>query len=134
MKKFALSAIVVLSFVFYAFQKKKETIFLPQQKIAPETSLGRYKDGEYLGSEVDAYYGIVQVKVKITGGKITQVQFVQYPSDQQTSKRINDEATPILAQEAIIAQNEQVEIVSGATQTSGAFRESLKTALDKARA
>lgn len=91
-----------------------------------------YRDGEYTGDVADAYYGNIQVKLVISGGKILDVQFLQYPNDRGNSIEINTQAMPYLKQEAIQAQSDQVEIVSGATQTSLAFRESLKSALARA--
>lgn len=92
-----------------------------------------FKDGEYTGDTVDAYYGNVQVKAVISRGKITDVQFLQYPNDRRTSIEINTMAMPYLKQEAIQAQIAQVDIVSGATQTSLAFQKSLQAAFNKAK-
>lgn len=94
--------------------------------------MSKYKDGTYTGDVADAFYGYVQVKVTISGGKITDVQFLQYPNDRQTSVYINSQAIPYLKQEAIAAQSANVAGVSGATQTSRAFIESLQSALNKA--
>lgn len=91
-----------------------------------------YKDGSYTGSVADAYYGNVQVKVTISGGKMTDVQFVQYPNTHQTSVIINKQAMPYLQQEAIQAQSSNVQIISGATFTSQAFQQSLQSALSQA--
>ncbi|HEX3096025.1 MAG TPA: hypothetical protein VHQ20_02810, partial [Patescibacteria group bacterium] len=44
---------------------------------APPVSAGKYKDGTYTGSVADAYYGNIQVKAIISGGKITDVIFLQ---------------------------------------------------------
>ena len=88
--------------------------------------------GTYTGAAVDAYYGTVQVQATVSCGKLTDVRFLQYPSDRSTSQQINDYAMPILRQEAIAAQSAQVDAVSGATHTSGAFVQSLASALAKA--
>jgi uncharacterized protein with FMN-binding domain len=92
-----------------------------------------YKDGTYTGDPADAFYGNIQVKTTISGGKITNVQFLQAPNDRGTSIEINSQADPILAQEAIQAQNANVDIVSGATDSSQAFVQSLQSALDQAK-
>ncbi len=92
-----------------------------------------YRNGTYLGVSADAYYGRVQVAAIIEGGYITHIQFLDFPQEQDTSKAINGMAVPILEQEAIAAQSAEVDIVSGATQTSRAFRESLASALVKAK-
>lgn len=99
----------------------------------PTSALG-YKDGIYAGNVADAFYGNIQVKAIIAGGKITDVQFLQYPNDRSTSIEINQQAMPFLKQEAIQAQSANVDIISGATDSSRAFRESLQSALDQAKA
>lgn len=94
--------------------------------------MGKYKDGTYTGSVADAFYGPLQVQVIISGGKITDVNFLQYPNDRQTSIEINTQAMPYLKQEAIQAQSANVAGVTGATQSSRAFIESLTSALNQA--
>lgn len=96
------------------------------------TSTGAYKDGSYTGSTEDAYYGNVQVKATISGGKLTSVTFLDYPHTHQTSVYINQQAMPYLQQEAIKAQSANVNIISGATYTSQAFIQSLSNALSQA--
>lgn len=110
---------------------------IPQSGMMSGTNMGMgmmnsYKDGTYVGNVSDAFYGYVQVQVTISGGKITDVQFLQYPNDRNTSVYINQQAMPYLKQEAIAAQSANVAGVSGATQTSRAFIESLQSALNKA--
>lgn len=94
---------------------------------------GQYRDGEFTGNAADAFYGLIQVKAIISGGKIIDVQFLQYPNDRSTSIEINTQAMPMLKQEAIIAQNSNVDIISGATDSSRAFIESLGNALVQAK-
>lgn len=98
----------------------------------PPVQQGQYKDGAYTGSAADAFYGNIQVQVTISGGRITDVQFLQYPNDRSTSIAINSQAMPYLKQEAIQAQSANVDIVSGATDSSQAFQESLQSALAQA--
>ena len=92
-----------------------------------------YADGTYTGSQADAYYGTVQVQATIQNGVLADVSFLQYPSDRRTSQSINGLAMPILKSEAIQAQNANVNIVSGATDTSMAFQQSLADALTQAK-
>jgi uncharacterized protein with FMN-binding domain len=93
------------------------------------TNTGKYKNGTYSGPVVDAYYGNVQVSAVVQNGALADVQFLQYPSDRSTSVRINSQAMPRLKSEAIQAQSASVNGVSGATATSGAFKQSLSAAL-----
>ena len=99
----------------------------------PAVAAGQYKDGQYTGPKVDAYWGQVQVEAIVQNGQITDVRFLQYPSDRRTSQRINSIVMPYLQTEAIQAQNANVDLISGATLTSEAFTESLQAALAGAR-
>lgn len=91
-----------------------------------------YKDGTYTGPSENAFYGNVQVQVTISGGKITNVKFLDHPQDNPNSIAINQQAMPYLQQEAIQAQTANVNIISGATDTSQAFIQSLSIALNQA--
>jgi len=104
----------------------------PATGISPTATSGQYKDGTYTGSVADAYYGNVQVQAVIQNGVIADVQFLQYPSDNGTSAGISQRSMPLLKSEAISAQSAAVDIISGATQTSQAFQQSLTAALSQA--
>ncbi len=93
-----------------------------------------YKNGSYTGSVADAHWGYIQVKAIIQNGKITDVQFLQYPNDHNRSVMINEYADPQLTSEAIQAQNANVDIITGATDSSEAFIQSLSDALVQAKA
>ena len=98
------------------------------------TSGSTYKNGTYTGNLADAQWGLVQIKTVIQNGKITSVQFLQYPNERSRSVEINSYADPILVNEAIQAQSANVDVVSGATDTSEAFIQSLSNALSQAQA
>jgi uncharacterized protein with FMN-binding domain len=98
----------------------------------PAANVGLYKDGTYTSPVVDAYYGNVQIAINVSGGRLTDVSFLQYPSDRRTSQQINSRAMPALKSEAIAAQSAKVDMVSGATATSQAFAQSLSTVLAQA--
>ncbi len=102
--------------------------------VSGATPKGQYNNGTYMGSVADAYYGLVQVQVVVSGGKITDVVFIQYPNDRSTSRYLSGMAMPILKSEVIQAQNANVDAVSGASATSAAFQESLTSALTQAKA
>ncbi len=108
-------------------------VHTPTPTPTPTKNLGQYKDGQYTGVVADAYYGNVQVRATIQSGRITAVDFLDYPQDRRTSIEINNYAMPYLQQEAIQAQSAQVDIVSGATATSEAFKVSLASALSQAK-
>jgi uncharacterized protein with FMN-binding domain len=104
----------------------------PRPSAVPVRPSG-FRDGSYTGDVADAFYGNIQVRAVISGGRLTDVQFLQYPSDRRTSVEINTQAMPYLKAEALQAQSSQVDIVSGATDSSLAFIQSLGSALSQAR-
>ena len=144
-KKIAVASFVAIVFVVYSFHQRNEasravaqTAHVSSSSSLPTTSTTtqaqtQYKDGSYTGKSSDALYGYIQVKATISGGKLTNVTFLDYPQDQRNSIEINNAAMPLLKQQAISSQSAQVDGVSGATDTSQAFVESLGDALSQAR-
>lgn len=77
-------------------------------------------------------WGDVQLRVKLSGGTIVDVQALRLPGDNSHSAALSRDAAPKLRAEALQAQNAQIDLVSGATLTSESYIESLQGALDKA--
>ena len=156
LKKLGISLFVIVLFIVYSVQQRSSANKAPVPATAGATSSGPsssnlsvvtsgtsgnassssttadYKDGTYTGMRADAFYGYIQVQATVSSGKITDITFLEYPNDHHESVKINQRAMPLLKQEAISAQSAAVDGVSGATDTSQAFIESLKTALSKA--
>lgn len=84
------------------------------------------------GSVAQTRFGPVQVRIVVSGGKITDVQAVQVPNGNHHDAAINSHAVPILREEALAAQSADIDTVSGATITSDAYRQSLQAAIDAA--
>jgi uncharacterized protein with FMN-binding domain len=91
-----------------------------------------YKDGQYTGQDFPNQFGDTQVKVTISGGRITDVQAVQLPFDRPRSAEISQYASPRLHDEVLQAQSAQIDSLSGATYTSDAYAQSVQSALDQA--
>ena len=106
---------------------------VPVKKQIVSKIVGMYTDGTYTGNSADAYYGNIKVQAVIKNGKLADVIFLDHPQDRMHSIQVNNYAMPILKQEAIGAQNANVNTVSGASFSSGAFRESLGNALSQAK-
>ncbi|SRR5258708_11846336 len=139
MKKALLSVAVIAVFAVYTLIHNNSDPAVPvatNKNILGDrisTGQGAYKDGTYTGNPTDAFYGTIQVKATIQNSKLVDVQFLQFPNDRDESVQINQQAMPALKQKAIQAQKAQVDIVSGATQTSQAFTQSLASALSQAK-
>ncbi|HEX9379638.1 MAG TPA: hypothetical protein VF872_08605 [Gaiellaceae bacterium] len=75
---------------------------------------------------------ITDTKKKVTR-KITTVSVPTYPNHTDRSVYINQTALPILKAEALRAQSANINMVSGATDSSDAFAQSLQSAILKAK-
>src|SRR5450631_3834993 len=87
----------------------------------------------YDGAAEQTRWGVVQVRIKVQGGKVTSAQALQYPNDNSHSQDVNAYALPILDSEVIKTQSGSIDAVSGATVTSGGYISSLQSALDAAK-
>lgn len=97
------------------------------------SAAAQYKNGTFTGHTENAYYGNVQVAAVVQNGRITAINFLQYPNDNPNSQYINQQAMPYLKQETLQAQNASVSVITGATFTSQAFIQSLSSALSQAK-
>lgn len=86
------------------------------------------------GDVVNTQWGPVQVRITVTGGKLTDVTAIQYPSGNPRDQQINSYAIPALTKEALAAGSAQIQMISGASYTSQGYISSLQSALDKAGA
>jgi uncharacterized protein with FMN-binding domain len=84
------------------------------------------------GGLVQTQYGPVQVEITMRSGQITRARALAQPSGDSETDAINRDAIPQLVQETLAAQSARIDTVSGATFTSGGYRQSLQSALDAA--
>jgi uncharacterized protein with FMN-binding domain len=82
------------------------------------------------GPQVNYNYGVLSVKITVSGSKITKVG-IAYLNDagNPRSQFIDQQSIPILEQEALRAQSANIQGVSGASYTSAGFAHSLQSAL-----
>jgi uncharacterized protein with FMN-binding domain len=83
------------------------------------------------GNAIATQYGNAQVRVTVTGGKITKVEALQLQGNDPKSVQISSSAEPALRQSALTKQSAVIDAVSGATITSASYEASLQSALDK---
>jgi uncharacterized protein with FMN-binding domain len=86
-----------------------------------------------VGDAIQFRYGVVQVKATVRAGRLTAVQTTSLQGDGGRSQSIDEQAEPLLRQEALQAHSANIDIVSGATYTSQAYAQSLQSAIDRAR-
>lgn len=87
-------------------------------------------DGSFTGDAISMRYGVVQVKITVQNGKITDAQAVRAPSG--SNDRYTQMAVPRLREQTIAAQSANIQGVSGASFTSYAWYQSLVSAIAKA--
>ena len=79
------------------------------------------------GTNDDEFVEFARLSIK---RKITAVKVPVYPNHTDRSVYINQQALPYLVQEELAAQFKgNVQLISGATDTSSAFEQSLQVAL-----
>ncbi|MEU6448724.1 FMN-binding protein [Streptomyces sp. NPDC046979] len=89
--------------------------------------------GTVTGDAADTQYGPVQVRLTVSGGKITGAEAVRAPKGGQ-SDQVTADAVPKLNQAAVSTGTADIDAVSGATYTSAGYVKSLQSALDKVAA
>jgi uncharacterized protein with FMN-binding domain len=99
-------------------------------KPAPAPSAARPQS--VTGNVIQTRYGPVQVRVTVTGHRISDITPLQLPQGSGHDEQIDQEAVPQLRSEALAAQSAHIDIISGATYTSDGYAQSLQSALDQA--
>ena len=89
---------------------------------------GSYKDGEYLG-KASAYNGNVEVKVTISGGKMTAIDIVKTKDDEDYFFDAQKKVIP----EILEKQSTDVDAVAGATTSSEGIAHAVQKALEQAK-
>lgn len=109
----------------------------PATESATESAMGP-STRTVTGPATQTRYGPVQVELTVSGSgaatEIISVAVLQYPHADGTDAHISGFSLPVLIEQTIDEQTAQVDMVSGATQTSAGYQTSLQAALDEARA
>ena len=84
------------------------------------------------GPAVNYNYGVLSVTVTVSGSRITRVGIASLDDGgNPRSQFIDQQAIPMLEQEALQAQSGNIQGVSGASYTSAGFAQSLQAALQQ---
>ncbi|WP_036569353.1 FMN-binding protein [Oribacterium parvum] len=97
-------------------------------KAVDANTSGTYKDGEYLG-KASAYNGNVEVKVTISGGKMTAIDIVKTKDDEEYFFDAQKKVIP----EILEKQSTDVDAVAGATTSSEGIAHAVEKALEQAK-
>jgi hypothetical protein len=83
-----------------------------------------------VGPDEQFGYGMLDVKVTVSGTRITDVSVPTLEVAEFTSQEICTQAIPLLRSEVLTVQSGRIDGISGATYTSEAYVQSLQAALD----
>jgi hypothetical protein len=108
---------------------QSQTATKPKAKTVTVTALGPKVECKRWGPL------IIRIKAQKTGTgpkakiKILKIDYPTYPVATFRSKYINDQALPLLIEEALEVQGPNVEVISGATDVTVSFKQSLAGAI-----
>ncbi|UUX34782.1 FAD-dependent oxidoreductase [Fundicoccus culcitae] len=85
-------------------------------------------DNVFEGQSNDGFGGRVRIQITVDGDQITDIQILE----QSETVGIGVEALDALAEQALVAQSAELDVVSGATVSSNAFMEALQNAMETA--
>jgi uncharacterized protein with FMN-binding domain len=82
------------------------------------------------GAAINYNYGVLSVEATVSEAKLTNVTIASIDEGGNfRSQSIDQQAVPLLEQEALQAQSANIQSVSGASYTSAGFEQSLQSAL-----
>ena len=108
--------------------RAQETVAESKESAEANSASGAYKDGEYLG-KASAYNGNVEVKVTISGGKMTAIDIVKTKDDEDYFFDAQKKVIP----EILEKQSTDVDAVAGATTSSEGIAHAVEKALEQAK-
>ena len=85
------------------------------------------------GPLITTPFSSIQVRAELKRGRLTGVQTLSLTGADAHTNAINARAEPILREEALLAGNADIDVVSGATYTSESWIDSLRSAIRAAR-
>jgi len=88
-------------------------------------------DGSVLGASVPTEFGEFQVEIIIEDGAMVDIITLSEPGDRK-SRQINDYVLPLYEEDVISTQSADIDAISGATVTWGAYTASVRSAMDEA--
>ena len=108
--------------------RAQETVAESKESAEANSASGAYKDGEYFG-KASAYNGNVEVKVTISGGKMTAIDIVKTKDDEDYFFDAQKKVIP----EILEKQSTDVDAVAGATTSSEGIAHAVEKALEQAK-
>ncbi|MFV9672961.1 MAG: FMN-binding protein [Acidimicrobiia bacterium] len=100
-------------------------------QLTTSTVIAAPADGSVLGVSVPTQFGPFQVEIVIENGEMVDVITIEEPHDRK-SEQINDYVIPLYEEDVISTQSADIDAISGATITWGAYTASVESAMIEA--
>ena len=98
---------------------------------SPTSSVAAPSTYSVLGAGVPSEFGVFQVEIVVEDGEMVDLITISEPNDRK-SRRINDDVIPLYEEAVISTQSADIDVISGATVTWGAYTASIRSAMDEA--
>ncbi len=136
--KRALAALVVTAggvVLLARYETRPPEQLAPRSALRPAAPAPTPRPGVKTGTGplLETPFSSIQVRAELTRGRLTGVQTLALTGADAHTLAINRRAEPLLREEALLAGDADIDVVSGATYTSESWIESLQAAIRAAR-
>jgi uncharacterized protein with FMN-binding domain len=87
----------------------------------------------FTGTREQNPYGAVQLEITVQGTRMVDIRAIEMPDSESRSDQLSDQVSVQLREEALQEQGYDLDTVSGATETSVSYRDSLRAAIEEWR-
>lgn len=108
------------------------TSSVPKSSVPSSSATTAPTNTSATGTAIQYGYGVLAVRVTVSGGRITQVTVPELRTAESYSQTLANQVIPMLRSEVLSAQSARINGIAGATYTAEAFAQSLQAALNKA--
>lgn len=85
----------------------------------------------FTGTREQNPYGAVQLEITVSGSRMVEIRAIEMPDSESRSDQLSDQVSVQLREEALQEQGYDLDTVSGATETSVSYRDSLRAAIEE---
>ncbi len=73
----------------------------------------------------------MQLEITVSGSRMVEIRAIEMPDSESRSDQLSDQVSVQLREEALQEQGYDLDTVSGATETSVSYRDSLRAAIEE---
>jgi uncharacterized protein with FMN-binding domain len=111
--------------------KPKKTATEPPDEDEPAPPPPPSNRKTFTGTREQNPYGAVQLEITVQGSRMVEIRAIEMPDSESRSDQLSDQVSVQLREEALQEQGYDLDTVSGATETSVSYRDSLRAAIEE---